>query len=119
MWLDPTDATPQLQSLQAALQEAFPKCTELSTISDSFKPHLSVGQVSDGWSLLSFSALVSNCHLQPECFHKLGLSGQFRIRCIWYLAALSCSAALKLSKGMELVSCQMQQTIRSSASTVI
>ncbi|GAQ83573.1 RNA ligase/cyclic nucleotide phosphodiesterase [Klebsormidium nitens] len=44
MWLDPTDATAQLQTLQAALQEAFPKCTELSTISDSFKPHLSVGQ---------------------------------------------------------------------------
>lgn len=45
MWLDPTEATPQLQALQAALQEAFPKCDDLSTISDSFKPHLSVGQV--------------------------------------------------------------------------
>jgi 2'-5' RNA ligase len=44
MWLDPTEATPQLQALQAALQEAFPKCDDLSTISDSFKPHLSVGQ---------------------------------------------------------------------------
>jgi 2'-5' RNA ligase len=45
MWLDPSEATPQLQALQAALQEAFPKCDDLSTISDSFKPHLSVGQV--------------------------------------------------------------------------
>ena len=53
MWLDPTDATPQLQTLQAALQEAFPKCSELSTISDSFKPHLSVGQVSIPLSHLS------------------------------------------------------------------
>lgn len=44
LWLAPEPAAP-LRRLQAALQERFPDCDDVSRFPQGFTPHLSVGQV--------------------------------------------------------------------------